>query len=211
MSVPANEAWVVTEGAAGMENQCLGIAERLPFPVRVLRVELKKPWRWLAPHAFGSPFHRTTRASDMLAPPWPRLLIGCGRQSIPFSIAVKQASGGRTITVQCQDPRVAASLFDLVIPAEHDEISGPNVFPIVGSTNRITSARLNDARQRWARLLKPLRSPRVAVLVGGASRTHGSLDSAAAKRLGGMLQAIARDHGLMVSTSRRTSPAATAI
>ena len=34
----AEETWVVTEGAAGMENQCLGLAERFPFPVRPLRV-----------------------------------------------------------------------------------------------------------------------------------------------------------------------------
>jgi uncharacterized protein len=207
----AEETWVVTEGAAGMENQCLGLAERFTFPVRPLRVQLKQPWRWLAPHPLGSPFGHVTSTSDKLGAPWPRLLVGCGRQSIPFSIAVRRASAQRTVTVQCQDPRVAAGNFDLVVPAEHDELSGRNVFPTVGSPNRITPARLAEARSRFAPLLQPLRSPRVAVLVGGASRTHGSLDTTAAERLGGMLRQAARDHGLMVSTSRRTSPAAAAI
>jgi mitochondrial fission protein ELM1 len=59
--------------------------------------------------------------------------------------------------------------------------------------------------------LQPLRSPRVAVLIGGASRTHGSLDTPAAERLGTMLEEVTRDRGLMVSTSRRTAPAAAAI
>jgi mitochondrial fission protein ELM1 len=211
MSVPADETWIVTEGAAGMENQCLGLAERLPFPVRVFRMHLKKPWQWLAPHAFGPPFAHVTNASDKMVPPWPRLFVGCGRQSIPFSIAVKRASGGWTTTVQCQDPRLAVSKFDLVIPAEHDEIRGQNVFAIVGSPNRVTLARLQEAQQRFAHLLEPLPSLRVAVLIGGSSRTHGSLDITAAERLGEMLQQAATDHGLMVSTSRRTSSAAAAI
>jgi len=207
----ANETWVVTEGAAGMENQCLGLAERLPFPVRTFRVQLKNPWRWLAPHAFGSPFAHLASRSSTFAPPWPRLFIGCGRQSIPFSRAVKRASQGKTFTVQCQDPRVSPRHFDLVIPAEHDQLSGPNVFPIVGSPNRITLARLAQARAQFSQLFAGLRAPRVAALIGGASRTHGSLDAPAAERLGAMLAGVARDHGLMVSTSRRTSPEAAAI
>jgi mitochondrial fission protein ELM1 len=113
--------------------------------------------------------------------------------------------------VQCQDPRVSPRHFDLVIPAEHDEMSGSNVFPIIGSPNRITVERLTEARARFASLFEPLRAPRVAVLIGGASRTHGSLDVAAGERLGAMLAEAAADHGLMVSMSRRTIPAAAAV
>ncbi|MFL5237130.1 MAG: mitochondrial fission ELM1 family protein [Rhizomicrobium sp.] len=204
------ETWVVTEGAAGMENQCLGLADRLPFPVRVFRSQLKRPWRWLAPRFLGSVFAHATKASNRLAPPWPTLLIACGRQSIPFSRAVRRASGGGTFTVQCQDPRIAPKHFDLVIPTEHDGLTGPNVFPIIGSPNRITPQRLAKARGQLAHLFEPLAAPRVAVLVGGASRTHGTLDRAAADRFGALLAQIAPDHRLMVSTSRRTSPAAAA-
>jgi uncharacterized protein len=200
----AEETWVVTQGAAGMENQCLGLAERLPFSVRIFRTQLKKPWRWLAPHSFGSPFTQATDVSDRLASPWPRILIGCGRQSIPFSRAVKWASGGRTITIQCQDPRIGTGNFDLVIPAEHDKISGTNVFPIVGSPNRVTPARLAEARMEFEPIFEPLRTPRIAVLIGGTSRTHGSLDMPGAEHLGTMLAQIAPNHSLMVSTSRRT-------
>jgi hypothetical protein len=113
--------------------------------------------------------------------------------------------------VQCQDPRVDPSKFDLVTPPEHDGLTGPTVFPIVGSPNRITPGRLAAARAEFAPLFEPLPSPRVAVLVGGSSRTHGTLDSTAAERLGAMLRQIAGDHGLMVSTSRRTPPASAAI
>jgi hypothetical protein len=165
----------------------------------------------LAPHSFGSPFAHVTRSSARLEPPWPRLLIGCGRQSIPFSRAVRHASGGVTVTAQCQDPRVDPAKFDLVVPPEHDGLTGPTVFPIIGSPNRITPQRLAAARAEFASLFEPLQSPRVAVLVGGSSRTHGTLDSTAAERLGAMLRQVAGDHGLMVSTSRRTPRASAAI
>src|ERR1043166_5647927 len=147
-----DETWVVTEGAAGMENQCLGLAERLPLPVRTFRVHLKAPWGWLAPYSVGPALEHLTLASDRPAPPWPRLLIACGRQSIPVSLAIERASCGRTITVQCQDPRINSKDFDLVIPPEHDEIAGENVFPIIGSPNRITTARLLEARERVERV-----------------------------------------------------------
>jgi mitochondrial fission protein ELM1 len=206
-----DEIWVVTEGAAGMENQCLGLAERLPLPVRTFRVHLNAPWRWLAPYSIGSALEHLAPANDRLAAPWPRLLIACGRQSIPVSLAVKRASLGRTIAVQCQDPRINARNFDLVIPPEHDGIAGENVFPIVGSPNRITPTRLAEAREEFAGRFAGLRAPRVAALIGGKSRTHGGIDVSSARRLGRMLANLAKECGLMVSASRRTPEVAAQI
>jgi hypothetical protein len=146
-----------------------------------------------------------------MEPPWPRLLLGCGRQSIPFSRAIRRASGGGTVTVQCQDPRTSPAHFDLVVPPEHDGLAGPTVFPIIGSPNRMTPDRLATARAEFASLFEPPPAPRVGVLLGGSSRTHGTLDSKAADKLGTMLRMLTRDHSLMVSTSRRTPPSSAAI
>jgi mitochondrial fission protein ELM1 len=40
-------------------------------------------------------------------------------------------SGGKTFVVQTQDPRAPLDRFDLVIPPQHDGLTGPNVFPIL--------------------------------------------------------------------------------
>ncbi|HEY2070202.1 MAG TPA: mitochondrial fission ELM1 family protein [Rhizomicrobium sp.] len=198
-----NTCWVVTEGAAGMENQALGLAERIGLPVEVKRVKLASPWRWFAPRLPVSPFGHGTPDSSTFAPPWPRIVIGCGRQSIPFVRAIKEASGGRTLLVQTQNPRIAARNFDLVIPPEHDGLTGPNVFPIVGAPNRITPAKLKGMREVFAAQFSPVKAPRLTVLIGGKSKVY-SFGEAEVTALTDTLKTLARDHGLIVLTSRRT-------
>lgn len=198
-----NACWTVTNGTAGMENQALGLAERLGFPIVAKRVRLAWPWNKLAPFHLGSPFLRLAAGSDPIAPPWPRVAIGVGRESIPLMAAIKKASGGRTLLVQCQDPRVPLTLFDLVIPPEHDGASGPNVFPIFGSPNRITPQKLAVARTHFADRFQPLRAPRLAVLIGGKSKAY-RFDSATVENLTTALVELSKTMGLMVTVSRRT-------
>ncbi|HEY5337124.1 MAG TPA: mitochondrial fission ELM1 family protein [Rhizomicrobium sp.] len=192
----------MSNGTPGMENQALGLSDRLDLPVVVKRVWLRWPWSQIAPFSPGPPFGRQTADSDALAPPWPRLVIGVGRQSIPFMRAIKDASP-QTITVQCQDPRTDLSKFDLVIPPQHDRLSGPNVFPILGSPNRITADKLAQARTHFAPLFGPLRAPRLAVLIGGKNRVY-DFGRQTVDALAHVLCDLAKTHGLMVTPSRRT-------
>jgi hypothetical protein len=206
---PVNMCWVISNGTLGMENQALGIAERVGPPVVVKQVRLTWPWSRIAPFSPGSPFGRQTNDSDALAPPWPRLAIGVGRQSIPFMRAIKDASP-YTITVQCQDPRTDLSSFDLVVPPEHDGLTGPNVFPILGSPNRITPEKLAEARTRFASRFGKLRAPRLAVLIGGKNHAY-DFGAEAVQKLTRSLAGLSRDFGLMVTTSRRTGAENTAL
>src|SRR5262249_36524888 len=139
-----------TDGVIGLENQGLGLAERLPFAPRTFRVTFKQPWQFLAPFSLGNAFSHVTAQSTPFALPWPKVLIGIGRQSVPISRAVKRASGGRTLTVQCEHPRAPLGWFDLVIAPMHDQLEAPNVLSILGSPNRITPARLAEARAEFA-------------------------------------------------------------
>lgn len=194
--------WVVSEGAAGMENQALGLAERLGLPVTIKRVRLAKRWGWMAPRLPVSPFGREARGTDRLTPPWPRIAIGCGRQSIPFMLAIKKASP-QTLIVQCQHPRIDPARFDLVLPPLHDGLIGANVLPLEGSPNRITTERLEKARKPAAIRFAHLRKPILTVLVGGKSAAY-RFTAAAGAELGHALASLAQTHGLIVLPSRRT-------
>lgn len=199
-----------------MTSQAIGLAEAvgLPFAHRVARP--RAPWRWL-PGTFtvGVLEHGLAPGGDPLEPPWPELLITCGRRSAALSIAIRRHSGGRTFTVHIQDPRVSPRHFDLVVPMAHDRLRGANVVPVVTALHRVTPERLEAAGRHFrARLLGEASTPGpvVAVLIGGSSRRH-RLDPKTSRRLAERLVCMAeqRRARLLVTASRRTGAANSAV
>lgn len=79
---------------------------------------------------------------------------------------------------------------------------GKNVIVTTASPNRITPARLEEARAQFPDLAR-LSAPRVAVLIGGTSKTH-RITPAIAQRLIAQLEEIGKTARLMITTSRRT-------
>ncbi|PWC93678.1 mitochondrial fission ELM1 family protein [Azospirillum sp. TSO5] len=197
--------WVVSDGKAGMENQCIGLAESLGLTPVVKRVHLRTPWRQLTPYLrVGNRFAAGPKG-DPVEPPWPDILIGTGRQSIAVSLAVRRQSGGRTFTVQIQDPVMNPRHFDLVVVPRHDKLRGDNVLVTRGALHRVTPAILADAAERFAPKLAHLPHPRIAVLIGGDNgvyRLTPTIMGDVAERLAN----LTRTHGagLMVTPSRRT-------
>ena len=203
--MPAVTCWVLSDGKAGNENPCLGLAEAVGLATTIKRVRPRAPWSLLPPQLWLAPFSAPGPGSDPLAPPWPDLLIAAGRQSVALSIAIKRASGGRCFTVQLLDPRVDPANFDLVVAPKHDRLEGANVIATRGALNRVTPERLAAAARAVAPAVAQLPSPRVAVLIGGPSKRH-RMASVDATAIGERLAAFARASGagLMVTMSRRT-------
>jgi len=204
--------WVVTDGRAGMLNQAWGLAEALERSdpdggmTTVLKtIKVRAPWRWLPPGLWFDPLGSLTNDSDKLAPPWPDVVIGCGRLTIPLVMAIGRASKGKTFTVQLQDPRIAPSRFDLVVPPRHDHVAGENVFETTGAVHRVTAEKLATEADRVRADLAWLPEPRVAVLIGGSNKYY-KLTPEIARDLAARLVQLATDHGagLMVTASRRT-------
>ncbi|WP_372398143.1 mitochondrial fission ELM1 family protein [Azospirillum sp. HJ39] len=197
--------WVVSDGKAGMENQCIGLAEALGLTPVIKRVRLRTPWRQLTPYLrIGNRFAPSPEG-DPVAPPWPDILIGTGRQSIPVSLAVRSLSGGRTFTIQTQDPVMNPHRFDLVVVPRHDKLRGDNVLVTRGALHRVTPAVLADAAARFAPRLAHLPHPRIAVLIGGDNgvyRLTPTIMGDVAERLANLTHS--HGAGLMVTPSRRT-------
>ena len=200
--------WVVHDGKIGMANQVIGLAEAVGFPFIEKRLDIRAPWRHLMPQLWLQPLAALGPAGDRLQPPWPDLLIGCGRLAAAPSRAVKRASGGRVFWVQVQDPRFAGREIDLMVVPEHDPVRGDNVFSTLGAVHRVTAARLADGARRLAPRLAGLPRPLVAVLIGGNNRVYRLTQSRFAA-FADQLAALARaGFGLAITPSRRTGPAA---
>ena len=200
--------WVVTDGKAGMESQCVGLAEALGFDPIIKRVGMRAPWRQLSPYLrLGQRFAFRT-GSDPLEPPWPDLLIGSGRRSIAAVLHVRAQSrkaGRPTVTVQIQDPVIASHHFDLVIAPAHDRLKGPNVLTTLGALHRITPAKLAAEAAELAPRVAHLPRPLICALVGGANAAY-RFGPGEARRMGRALAEAAKAAGgsLLVTPSRRT-------
>lgn len=200
-------AWILTDGKAGDEAQCLGVVEALGLVPDIRRVRPRPPFSWLAPRGPIDPAEAPGQAGSPIAPPFPDLAVASGRRAVPYLRALKRASGSQTFTVFLKDPRIGPSAADLIWVPEHDRLRGSNVIATLTGPHRISAARLAAARSALDPRLAGLAQPRVAVLVGGSSRHH-RFRPEDVRRLGRDLDRLARSGAaLMITTSRRTPPA----
>lgn len=198
--------WVITEkGKVGTEVPALALAEALDLsPIR-RDIRMRAPWSQLAPHLRLGLRYGVRSDGGSIAPPWPDVVISCGRRCGAVAAAVRKASGGRTFAVHLQNPGASPRLFDVVVVSEHDRLRGDNVLVIRGSLHGLTPERLRHAREAAPAEVASLPRPQVAVLVGGSNRAY-RLSAAKAAELGRQLRALAerRGAGLLVTGSRRT-------
>ncbi|MGE4219136.1 MAG: mitochondrial fission ELM1 family protein [Alphaproteobacteria bacterium] len=207
--------WAVTDGRAGMVAQALGLAEAIAageVPVDSRTVELARPWRWLPPQFWpqlwlGGGTIGAGPGSDPIGPPWPDIVVSCGRNAIGPALGIKRRNRGRTFLVHVQHPRLPTRWFDLIAAPAHDGLTGSNVMVTQGAVHRVTAAKLADAAERFRPMLAHLPRPLVAVLIGGANKTF-RLTRATMETLASQLAGIVRTHGagLAVTPSRRTGP-----
>lgn len=206
--------WIVTDGAAGMENQCLGLAERLGLVPDIKRIALRAPWGWLPPaigaRRFAAPLAGIRdRQAVGLVPPWPDLLIATGRRTVGASVAIRRQSaralGAPSLTVQIQNPRFPLSAFDLVVVPAHDRLSGANVLTTRGSLHRVTRAKLDAAAADFASKLADLPRPLVTVLIGGPNSAYRMTPEVVERLCAGLRDlAMTSGAGFAVTVSRRT-------
>ncbi|WP_246116930.1 mitochondrial fission ELM1 family protein [Denitrobaculum tricleocarpae] len=208
--------WAMSEGHAGMEVPAVALARALGLEPEIKRVKIRKPWRWIPPRFLPAPLSYAGPDGDVLAPPWPDVIITCGRQAVAPAAEIRRRSAGlagaKTFAIHIQNPRVPFGWFDVVVAPEHDQISGPNVITGRGSINGITPERLAQAAEEFAPRYAALPRPLIGVIIGGANRVY-KMDAPVVERLTAQLAALARDKGagLAVTTSRRTGAANEAI
>ena len=210
----ASEIWVLTDGRAGNEAQALGLAEAVAR-IRTMRISSKpitlKRWAALLPPGLlqglrysrkGWPFSGLAEGAEQFHWPWPDLVIGAGRRSAPVVAAIRELNA--VAAVQLLNPKMKLNAFDAVVVPQHDGLAGANVLSTLGAVSRLTAEGVKVAADAWRERLAHLRSPRLAVMIGGPSKSaqFGTGDE---RTLCLALETLQRDYGLLVTTSRRTS------
>ena len=210
--------WAISDGRAGNAVQARALARAaarmtagqavektiaLRPPLQLLPARL---WALGGARAGGWPFAGLADRGAALAPPWPAVAIGAGRRSAPIVAAIRRISGARG--VQILDPGMARDAFDLIAAPRHDGAAGDNVVETLGALNALDPAILAAEAERWRLRLGHLPSPRVAVLVGGPSRSAAFGARGLADFCDGLARLAVDGAGLMVTPSRRTPKAA---
>ncbi len=209
------EIWALLDGVTGHDTQVLGVAEALCVPFNKKKIiyneQANKP-NFLK---FDGLDTVDRNRSDIIAEPWPDVIISCGRKSAAVARGIKKQArkaGKRSFAAHILWP---GSLFgfDLVCVALHDSIIWPfsgskKLLKFLGAPNRITKEFLINEYRIWARTIGELPEPRITILIGGDSKNtnfnevHAKILVEQIVQLSGDLKAA-----VLVTTSRRTNPA----
>lgn len=199
--------WVLADDRPGNVAQCLGVAECLGEPFRIVNVRYNLLGRW---HNFlvGAHRHAMTRESRAeLTPPWPKLAIAAGRRTAPLALWLKRKHGTRL--VQIMDPGwPGRSKFDLIAAPRHDDLpEAENVIHTLGSCHRASPALLKAEGEKWLPRLAHLPRPWLVLSVGGATKDY-DFPVFRAQQMMAQTLTLARAQGasILVTTSRRTGP-----
>ncbi|MEP3277631.1 MAG: mitochondrial fission ELM1 family protein [Stappiaceae bacterium] len=196
--------WIFSDGKAGDELQCLGVADALGVDADIRRVSPRLAYSWLMPWGPIDPRDDKNGSAAILTPPFPDLAIASGRRTVPYLRTLRSRSKKKTLTVFLKDPRTGAGTADVIWVPEHDRLRGHNVVVTPTAPHRITSDVLDAARANPLSTIARAQSPRIMVMVGGNSRHH-QFSSQNITSFVRHLDELAQDGAtLMITTSRRT-------
>jgi mitochondrial fission protein ELM1 len=204
---PEPSVWLLLDDRPGHRTQVRGLADALGWPAEERHLRFRVA-NHLPNRLLGASLASLDPArSDPLEPPWPDLVLAMGRRTVPVARWIGRQSGGKTKLVQLgRKGANLADAFDLSVALRHFQLpSHPARLDLVVPPTQVTAARLAEAAERWPDLLDDAASPKVVLLVGGATAQH-MLTAEAAKEMAARVFSFAQAAGgsLTIVTSRRT-------
>lgn len=195
----------LTDGRAGNARQAEALASALG---RRLGLDHRSAVATLRPGLAALPSAALTALGGgrMLyrdAPEAPDIVIGCGRRVAPLVARMRREGA---FAAQILAPQMRASAFDMIVVPAHDRLRARNAVATLGALNDFSEARLEAAATAWAPRLGHIPHPRVAVLVGGPSKSTRFGVEAASRLVFGLRELAGAGAGLIITASRRTPP-----
>jgi len=201
--------WVLADDRAGNTAQALGVAEAVAKNPEIKKVRYTKAI--FLPNVLrgASALGVTAETISELKEPFPDIAVAAGRRAAPLLRYIKKKSGGKTKIVQIMYPgRFGLSDFDLIVLPNHDgcKLVRSNIMRVTGAPHRITPERLAAEKEKWKTVFESLPSPRIALIIGGATKDKPFTPEMAAdltERSKKLAQALGGG-SFLVTTSRRT-------
>ena len=204
--------WVISDGTMGMLAQSLALVQAMEMDFHDVRIFASPIYR-LFPQLGAMPLMPISprRSDRKLGPPWPEIVITCGKRMAGAALAIKRLNGGKTKLVHIQDPRIDPSYFDVMVVPEHDDLAHQGHAHVIssrGALNRLTHQQIKKQAKDVKRGLRKTAQPITAVMIGGHNRRYKA-SAGDFKRLAGELRQFAKQNNrfLYLVSSRRTPKA----
>jgi len=202
-----NEIWLLLDDRKGNSSQVLGVAKFIKSHNIVHKQISYNSFANL--HNLLLKFnilHVKNICKQQFKPPWPKLIIGCGRRSTPIGLWIKKQSNNYSRYVQIMWPGYPYKNIDLIFTPLHDKITEKkNIIKITTSPNIINKNFLEKSYTKWKNNFNHFTSPKITLLIGGDTKKY-KLQAIHIKKLISKIKILIGNKGsLLVTTSRRTS------
>ncbi len=136
----------------------------------------------------------TNAAKASLQPPWPDLVIGVARRTVPIARWIREQTNGRTKLVQIGRPRLDPEYFDLVISTPQYGVKPrANVLSLPVPIHPPIAVSSEDLTH-WEGEFSALPRPWTGVILGGAPWPF-KFDAAALNTLAAKINALTKGAG----------------
>jgi len=165
---PQPLVWLVVGDKVGDNAQVDAIVEALGWRCERKELRFLERYRTRRPFFRAKLSHVDLGRSDILAPPWPDLVLTIGRRPSMAALWIRKQSDGRTKLAIVGRPHRMLQKFDLIITsALFDLPDDPNVLKLGLPLMRYSATHIAAAVEEWKEHLGDLERPLTAVLVGG--------------------------------------------
>lgn len=214
----APRVWVIQSDKAGDNAQLKVIADSLPWPYVTKQIMVRSQFVLGKPTVSASLHHVDEKRSDPLTPPWPDLILTCGRRMSMVALWVQEQARAAGVArvpkiVLVGMPKRHPERFDLaVMSGQYRALRGGNMMQIAYPFQRVDETSVAREAEAWTSTFADFPKPRIAVLVGGLTKAV-RFDAVTAARLARDLRDLQAQEGgsLIVLTSRRTPAAVVAV
>lgn len=160
--------WVLQTARAGDSAQARALSEALGWRSELKTLQFNPLFHVPNKLLGASLVSLTPETRKILEPPWPDLVIGVARRTVPTARWIREQSGGRSKLVQIGRPRLDSGYFDLVISTPQYGIHpAPNVLRLPVPVHPPLSVS-NDDLAYWSDQFADLPRPWTGVVLGGA-------------------------------------------
>ncbi len=199
--------WVLKDNRPGNYSQSINLADCLKANYEIKEISYNKLASLPNSIKLGrlSTIDKDSKNNLINQKKKPNVIISAGRRSALIALDLRKMYPNLFLINIMNPGSSIIKKFDLVIAPKHDKIRAKNVIDIIGSVVYIKEKSLKEDYQKFAHIFDKIKSPKIALLVGGSSKNaQFKMDDALKIRKITDKLCQNMNAGLMVTTSRRT-------